>query len=130
MKITILNGDMSGNDSEFSTYIKSLKTKLSENSTVEEFTINDIDLNYCIGCWSCWWKTPGEGAGSGKPHAPRRDPLPASGGWPRAGDPSGPRGDRYRENAPAVLWKMRAGCPGLTSWVFQSWGLNRRRGPA
>ncbi len=59
MKITILNGDMSGKDSAFSTYLTLLKEKLSENSSVEVYTINDMDLNYCIGCWSCWWKTPG-----------------------------------------------------------------------
>ena len=24
------------------------------------FNLGDIGLGYCTGCWSCWWKTPGE----------------------------------------------------------------------
>ena len=23
------------------------------------FRLEDLDIHYCTGCWTCWWKTPG-----------------------------------------------------------------------
>lgn len=23
------------------------------------FDLSEIDIDHCIGCWTCWWKTPG-----------------------------------------------------------------------
>ncbi len=31
----------------------------TEGYTVEWFNIRDKNISYCIGCWSCWLKTPG-----------------------------------------------------------------------
>ncbi|RLD57641.1 MAG: hypothetical protein DRJ01_13630 [Bacteroidetes bacterium] len=59
MKITILNGDMNTGDSHFSDYLINLTDKLRENNSVNLFHLNKMNLHYCIGCWSCWWKTPG-----------------------------------------------------------------------
>jgi multimeric flavodoxin WrbA len=59
MKITILNGDMSSGESTFSAYIEALSEKLKENHRVHLFHLNKMNLHYCQGCWSCWWKTPG-----------------------------------------------------------------------
>ena len=59
MKITILNGDMKKGDSHFSEYLINLTHKLRENNSVNLFHLNKMNLHYCIGCWSCWWKTPG-----------------------------------------------------------------------
>jgi multimeric flavodoxin WrbA len=59
MKITILNGN-----SEFSTfdvYLSRLKTLLEKgNHTVTQLDLRDLKLRYCIGCFGCWVKTPGE----------------------------------------------------------------------
>nr|WP_319401227.1 NAD(P)H-dependent oxidoreductase [uncultured Carboxylicivirga sp.] len=59
MKITILNGDMQGCQSSFSDYINELSNKLCIEHTVNTFHLQQMNLRYCTGCWSCWWKTPG-----------------------------------------------------------------------
>jgi len=60
MKITILDGNMMSGQSDFSTYLEELIHLLRKDHTVEVFQLHAMDLNYCTGCWSCWWKTPGE----------------------------------------------------------------------
>lgn len=59
MKITILNGDNNSNGN-FTGYIRQLSGTLSAENTVEVFDLNKMNLKFCTGCWSCWWKTPGE----------------------------------------------------------------------
>lgn len=59
MNITILNGDLSPEDSGFSNYIEEFSLKISSTCNVEHFQLNQMNLHYCTGCWSCWWKTPG-----------------------------------------------------------------------
>jgi len=59
MKITLLNGNMKEESSDFSAYIEKLSEKLCENHSVNSYTLNKMNLYYCIGCWSCWCKTPG-----------------------------------------------------------------------
>jgi multimeric flavodoxin WrbA len=59
MKITILNGDMRQGKSGFSAYIEKLAEEFRLNHTVQIFTLDKMNLHYCTGCWSCWWKTPG-----------------------------------------------------------------------
>lgn len=58
MTITILNGDQS--NGSFSNKIHSFTGELSEEHQVHLFNLSKMNLNYCTGCWSCWWKTPGE----------------------------------------------------------------------
>jgi hypothetical protein len=60
MQITILNGDMTQGESDFSNYIETLAEKLGANHSVFLFHLNKMNLHYCTGCWSCWWKTPGK----------------------------------------------------------------------
>lgn len=53
---------------------KSFETELKKNLemdqyTVESFSIGEMNINYCCGCWSCWLKTPGLCA--------QRDDMPA-----------------------------------------------------
>jgi multimeric flavodoxin WrbA len=60
VKITILNGDIHPEKKDFSEYILLLEEKLvAGNHQVHTFNINNMNLFYCKGCWSCWWKTPG-----------------------------------------------------------------------
>jgi multimeric flavodoxin WrbA len=60
MKITILNGDSSPDDSDFTKYVSQLKKLyIDQGNEVEVFTLSAMNLKYCIGCWTCWWKTPG-----------------------------------------------------------------------
>lgn len=59
MKITILNGNP--NPSAFDTYLSHLKLALeAKGHTVVQLDLRDLLLRYCIGCWGCWVKTPGE----------------------------------------------------------------------
>ncbi len=59
MKITILNGDLVEGHSDFSTYLSKLEALLKKDNEVVKFDLKLMNLNYCTGCWSCWWKTPG-----------------------------------------------------------------------
>jgi multimeric flavodoxin WrbA len=59
MKITILNGNPG--PSSFDTYLAELGALLqSRGQTVTRLDLRDLRLGYCIGCWGCWVKTPGE----------------------------------------------------------------------
>ena len=59
MKITILNGEMSDSNGQFSEYINSLVRKFGDDHKVDLFKLDDMNLSFCMGCWTCWWKTPG-----------------------------------------------------------------------
>lgn len=59
MKITILNGNMGQEESAFTRYLDRLCTELVGQHQVERFDLSKMELHYCTGCWSCWWKTPG-----------------------------------------------------------------------
>lgn len=59
MKIVILNGDMRQEKSDFSHYLEKLTEEFRLNHTVQLFPLAKMNLHYCTGCWSCWWKIPG-----------------------------------------------------------------------
>ena len=60
MIITILNGNPGSSDESFDQELTTLKKTLTEQgSQTHLFTLRDMDLRYCVGCWDCWWKTPG-----------------------------------------------------------------------
>jgi multimeric flavodoxin WrbA len=60
MKITILNGENRPDKTELGDYLSEFASELSKlkNST-QIFTLSDMNLKFCTGCWSCWVKTPG-----------------------------------------------------------------------
>ena len=61
MKITVLNGNPAASNTVFDDYLKKLSDALSSDSNeITIFTLRDMDLKYCRGCWGCWVKTPGE----------------------------------------------------------------------
>ena len=61
MKITILNGNSDPANARFDGYLTQLAASLqNQGSTVELFTLREMKLNYCAGCFGCWIKTPGE----------------------------------------------------------------------
>ena len=59
MNIVILNGDVGQEGSDFSEYLEKLAEEFKLNHTVQIFTLGKMNLHYCTGCWTCWWKTPG-----------------------------------------------------------------------
>jgi multimeric flavodoxin WrbA len=67
MKITILNGnpEPTGLDS----YLNSVKLELQAGGhSVIQLDLRDKDLQFCVGCWGCWVKTPGECVASDASH--------------------------------------------------------------
>ena len=59
MKITILNGNP--RPSALDDYLAELVSQLaSTGGSVTQLDLRDLPLRYCIGCWGCWVKTPGE----------------------------------------------------------------------
>jgi hypothetical protein len=60
MRISILYGNPLSEKGEFNNYLDKLKVELEKENTVDLFFLDEMDLKYCSGCWSCWWKTPGK----------------------------------------------------------------------
>ncbi|HTX80518.1 MAG TPA: hypothetical protein VMC62_12660 [Longilinea sp.] len=59
MKITLLNGNST--DSPFNDYLTEVQSAL-ENAghLVTRLDLRRLSLRYCIGCFGCWVKTPGQ----------------------------------------------------------------------
>ncbi len=63
MKITLLNGNPDADNADnvgFEEYLQRLVVALEEEHQLTTFTLRDLDIAYCTGCWGCWVKTPGE----------------------------------------------------------------------
>jgi multimeric flavodoxin WrbA len=59
MKITILNGNPQ--PSAFDAYLAQVQAALeTDGHVVTCLDLRDLPLRYCVGCWGCWAKTPGE----------------------------------------------------------------------
>lgn len=59
MNITILNG--SPEPGRLDRYLAELKPPLEAGGhSVRQLDLRDLTLRYCVGCWGCWVKTPGE----------------------------------------------------------------------
>ncbi len=59
MKITILNGENSKENGSFTGYVSDISKKLQKDNIIDQYNLNEMNLKYCTGCWTCWWKTPG-----------------------------------------------------------------------
>lgn len=61
MKITILNGNPNPQQYALDHYLAQLnKTLTAGQHEVTLLNLRDMDIRYCIGCFGCWVKTPGE----------------------------------------------------------------------
>jgi multimeric flavodoxin WrbA len=59
MKITLLNGNPE--PSAFDGYLSQLQAALTaDGHHVTRLDLRDLPLRYCVGCWGCWAKTPGQ----------------------------------------------------------------------
>lgn len=60
MKITIINGNPKLKTGKFDKYLSKLSSSLKNNGNeVSMINLKNMKLNNCIGCYSCWVKTPG-----------------------------------------------------------------------
>jgi multimeric flavodoxin WrbA len=61
MRIALLNGSPDTTNDSFETHLKELSDRLhSREHRVTTLQLRDLDIRYCIGCFGCWVKTPGE----------------------------------------------------------------------
>ncbi len=60
MNICILNGNPDPQNFPFEEYLTEASRILSKNHQVTILTLRELDLRFCIGCFGCWVKTPGE----------------------------------------------------------------------
>ncbi len=61
MRITILNGNPNKDNQGFDEYLEKLSSSLVlSNHSVKTLQLRDMDIRYCIGCFGCFDKTPGE----------------------------------------------------------------------
>jgi hypothetical protein len=61
LRITILDGNPYAKNTAFNEHLqKLLESLLSQKHTVKILKLRDMDNRYCIGCFGCWIKTPGE----------------------------------------------------------------------
>lgn len=61
MRITILNGHPDSQNTRFDAYIEQLTVILAAGQhTVTVLTLREMDIKYCVGCFGCWVKTPGQ----------------------------------------------------------------------
>lgn len=60
MKITILNGNPDAENTAFEDYLKALCGAYeARGHSAEVLMLRELDIKHCLGCWSCWVKTPG-----------------------------------------------------------------------
>jgi multimeric flavodoxin WrbA len=60
MKIVFLNGNPESGRAVFNENLQALAGILrAHNHTVTNFTLSEMDIQSCIGCFGCWVKTPG-----------------------------------------------------------------------
>lgn len=66
MKILVINGSPKGNKSNtwrltkaFLEGMKESAQEADETVEIEEIQVNRLDIHPCLGCFSCWSKTPG-----------------------------------------------------------------------
>lgn len=57
-KVCIIDG-RDNPDVDFATEISQLLIPKENKTDYDYFTLKDMNINYCIGCWDCWVKTPG-----------------------------------------------------------------------
>lgn len=59
MNITILNGIKNTQTDPYEMQLELACVRLSREHKIDLFTIEEMDVNYCCGCFNCWTKTPG-----------------------------------------------------------------------
>ena len=59
MNILIMDGIP--HDHPYAPYSETMAKRImkEDHHTIEFFQLSKMNLKYCTGCWSCWYKTPG-----------------------------------------------------------------------
>jgi multimeric flavodoxin WrbA len=60
MEILVLDGNPDPAHRAWEEYLGAFAKALDRvGAGVRTCTLREMDIHYCTGCWSCWWKTPG-----------------------------------------------------------------------
>jgi hypothetical protein len=57
--ITILDGSLPENPKTFYPVYEHLKENPRNAKDIKYYPLSQMEIKQCIGCWNCWWKTPG-----------------------------------------------------------------------
>ncbi len=60
MRITILNGNPDPNNTTFEGYLRQMGEGLGKRHQLKSLTLREMNIKYCVGCFGCWVKKPGE----------------------------------------------------------------------
>ncbi len=60
MKVLIINGSPKGERSNTMWLTNAFVSGFPESAEVKTITLRDKDIHPCLGCFSCWTKTPGQ----------------------------------------------------------------------
>jgi multimeric flavodoxin WrbA len=59
-KIVLVNGNPESGKDELNDFYSELESELKENGyRASAYKLSELEIKSCIGCWDCWWKTPG-----------------------------------------------------------------------
>ncbi len=59
-RIVIINGNPAPDKYRLSTFLAELEERLiASGLSVIHHSLSEKEIKTCIGCWDCWWKTPG-----------------------------------------------------------------------
>jgi len=60
MRVVILNGDDGAGARGLDPWLGRFGARLTETGhSVRELRLRDLGIKRCLGCWACWWTTPG-----------------------------------------------------------------------
>jgi multimeric flavodoxin WrbA len=60
MRLLVMNGNPDPSNREWEAYLEAFTAGVRKaGADTDVKTIRDMDIHFCTGCWSCWWKTPG-----------------------------------------------------------------------
>jgi len=59
MHLTIINGIPNDELKKHEGALEEVKMQLEKEHKVDFFTVRNMNISYCCGCFSCWLKTPG-----------------------------------------------------------------------
>jgi multimeric flavodoxin WrbA len=60
MEFLVMNGNPDPANRAWEEYLGAFAKALGRaGAGVRIHALREMDIHYCTGCWSCWWKTPG-----------------------------------------------------------------------
>lgn len=58
-RICVLYGSPQGSHRDFTLFLEQLISSSGQDADFRVFKLHEMNIRSCMGCWSCWWKSPG-----------------------------------------------------------------------